>query len=176
MNHPHREEWIPYVFGEASASDARSLKTHLDDCADCREEIEIWQRSLRRLDDWKLPAPAVARSDSPFLPALKWAAAAALVLTLGFSIGRSTAEVDIEQVRQALEPEIREHLSQEFATLLRQELDKVETQRVEDLVSLKRDLDTVAVLTDASLRRTENRLSRLASYTQPASFSTQPQD
>ena len=48
-------------------------------------------------------------------------------------------------------------------------LEKLESQRITDLLSLKKDVDTVAVLTDAGLRQ-------LASYTQPANFSNSPQN
>jgi len=48
-------------------------------------------------------------------------------------------------------------------------LEKLESQRITDLLSLKKDVDTVAVHTAAGLRQ-------LASYTQPANFSNSPQN
>jgi hypothetical protein len=50
-------------------------------------------------------------------------------------------------------------------------LDKLDTQRLADYVALKKDLDTVAVLTDASLRRTQQELIQLADATQPTNVS-----
>jgi hypothetical protein len=49
-------------------------------------------------------------------------------------------------------------------------LDRLDSQQAEDYVSLKKQLDTVAVLTDAGLRRTENQMVELAGMTMP----TQP--
>lgn len=46
-------------------------------------------------------------------------------------------------------------------------LDKMDTQRLADYLALKRDLDTVAVLTDAELRRAQQGLIQLANATQP---------
>ena len=46
-------------------------------------------------------------------------------------------------------------------------LDKLDAQRVADYVALKKDLDTVAVLTDAGLRRTQQELIQLADDTRP---------
>lgn len=46
-------------------------------------------------------------------------------------------------------------------------LDQLGSQETDDYVSLKKQLDTVAVLTDAGLRRTENQVSELADYSQP---------
>jgi hypothetical protein len=46
-------------------------------------------------------------------------------------------------------------------------LDRLDSQQAEDYVSLKKQLDTVAVLTDAGLRRTENQMVELAGMTTP---------
>ena len=206
MNHPKREEWVPYLFGETRSEARRQLKAHLKECAECRHEIESWQRSLGRLDAWRLPLiPKPAPALTPFL---NLAAAAALVLLLGFGIGRLTARVDVEKIRAAIEPEIRRELSQEFAGLVREEvaksasatlaasgqqtdqamtllakalderwmednraiyagLEKVESQSFGQFVSLKKDLDTVALNTDAGLRDTQQELVQLADYKQP---------
>jgi anti-sigma factor ChrR (cupin superfamily) len=50
-------------------------------------------------------------------------------------------------------------------------LNKLDTQRLADYVGLKKDLDTVAVLTDAGLRHTQQELIQLADATQPANIS-----
>jgi hypothetical protein len=55
-------------------------------------------------------------------------------------------------------------------------LNKLESQRLADYVSLKKDLDTVAVWTDVGLRRAQQQLVQLADYTQPAHNSTSPQN
>ncbi len=55
-------------------------------------------------------------------------------------------------------------------------LDKLDSQRVTDLVSLKKDLDTVAWLTDAGLRRTHQQLVQLADYTEPAGVLNSPKN
>lgn len=46
-------------------------------------------------------------------------------------------------------------------------LDRLDSQQTEDYVSLKKQLDTVAVLTDAGLRRTENQMVELAGMSTP---------
>jgi len=140
---------------------------------------------------------------------IKWAAAAAILLAAGMSVGRLTsATADAGKLRAAIEPGIRQQLERDFARMLRDglsesstttlaasrdsakqvfeeylkaveakraedyqnfsaALNKLESQRVADYVSLKQDLDTVAVTTDAGLRRTQQQLVRLADYTQP---------
>ncbi len=173
MNHPKREEWVPYLFGEARPDAARFLKEHLRDCQECRREIDDWRRSLGKLDSWKLP-PANKRRPN-FRPLLRLAAAAAVVLVAGFAIGRSTStSAQADRVRKAIEPGIRQELRQEFTQMLHDEMDKAESQRLADFIELKKDVDTVAVMTDAGLRRTQRQLVQLVDYTEPAASLNSP--
>jgi len=55
--------------------------------------------------------------------------------------------------------------------MLHDEMDKAETQRLADFVALKKDVDTVAVMTDAGLRRTQRQLVQLVDYAEPAASS-----
>jgi hypothetical protein len=182
MNHPKREDWVPYLYGEDKPDLRRKLKEHLKSCAECREELQNWQRSLHRLDAWKLPRTN-ARLDA-FTPFLKWAAAALIVLGLGFGFGRLTArQADLEQVRARVVPEIR----REFAEMLRQEIGKssattlAQAQRQAEEVGaayyalLKKDLDTVAINTDVSLQQAQRELMQVADYTEPAERQTKEQ-
>jgi hypothetical protein len=192
MNHPKPEEWVPYLYGEVKSNVRRSLKAHLHGCPECREAVEQWKRSVDRLDAWKLPRAAMPIE--LFAPILKWAAAAALVLGLGFALGRSGGrEAVAEQVRARLEPQLRAELRQEMAQMLRQEIDRNsslvlqasgdqtekllaayntlnENRRAADLerlyAALKRQLDTVAI-------NTEQGFVQLAGY-QPVAESTKP--
>ena len=203
MNHPPSETWMSYLYGELSAGERAKLSAHLQTCPDCAAKIGDWQSAQNQLDAWRVPAKR--RRAALALPALKWAAAAAILLSAGFSAGRFTAAtVEAEKVRAALEPELR----REFAQTLRAELDKsasatlaasaaqtkalladyagaaeaaraadhqaydaalnkVTLQHDADFVLLKKDLDTVAVNTDADLRRTEQQVIQLADSTQP---------
>ena len=167
MNHPKPEEWAPYVFGEAKSEDRRRLKDHLHGCAICREEVSSWQRSLGRLDAWDLRPRAAFRP--PLYAFLKLAAAAVLVMAVGIGIGRLTSSAaGVDKVRAAIEPELRQQLKREFEAMLLAEVKQVQAQRTADYLALKKDLDTVAILTDASLRRAEQRLIELADYNQQA--------
>jgi hypothetical protein len=47
-------------------------------------------------------------------------------------------------------------------------LDRLDSQQADDYASLKKQLDTVAVMTDAGLRRTENQMVELAGLTTPS--------
>ena len=108
---------MDFVYGEAAPARRRELTMHLAACPGCSAQVRAWRRSQRALDDWRLPgAPRAGGSVSwrallpgdwsvrPALTALKWAAAAALVLALGFGLGRRTApaEVQTKEIKAAL--------------------------------------------------------------------------
>jgi anti-sigma factor RsiW len=177
MNHPEREEWVPYLYGEAKPQDRRRLKDHLANCAECRAEFEAWQQSLKRLDSWKLPRSRPIRE--AVAPFFRWAAAAALVLALGFGIGRLTApKVDAERLRAQLTEELTRLVRQEVAQSAERTLEaanrQTETAVAESTQALyaavKHDLDTLAVNADLGLQRAEEQLSELAGDTQPANL------
>ena len=212
MNHPTREEWMSYLYDELTAEEHSSLAAHLAVCPDCKTRVSDWRSARKNLDAWQLPArPARVPLQRPLV---RWAAAAALMIGIGFGVGRfaTPATANAGKIRAAIEPEIRQQLRQEFTQLLRDELDKaasatlaasgeqtkhwvedyaqtLETKRSEerqaiyaalnkllaDVVSLKKDVDTVAVYADAGLRRARQELVQLADYTQPANISNSPQ-
>ena len=76
----------------------------------------------------------------------------------------------VEDYAQALETKRTEESQAIYAAL-----NKLDSQRLADLVLLKMDLDTVAVQTDAGLRRARQELVQLTDYTQPANISNSPQ-
>ena len=187
MNHPKPEQWVPYLYGGLKPDERRQLKSHLQDCATCRAELERWQRSSRRLDAWKLP-----RCKTPlelFAPAFKWAVAAMVVLGVGFAFGRFAGDAAVaDRVRAQIEPQLRQEMAEvvrkevgrNSAAILQASVNKTkdlladystvsESRRTEDLqwlyLALKRQLDTVAL-------NTANEFVQLASYHPPGSTST----
>ena len=179
MNHPKPEEWVPYIYGEAPSDVRRALRAHLRHCSQCREEIQTWKRSLGRLDSWKVSRMRL--KESPLLaPLLSWAAAAVIMLMGGILIGRATApKPDLEKMRQALAPQIRQDLDRDMLALLQQEVARASSltlassQRYSDQVAqqiyvlLKKDIDTIAVNAAAGLNQTAQRLVELADDKEP---------
>jgi hypothetical protein len=193
MNHPKLEEWVPYLYGETEPEARRQLRAHLKGCSECRDQVQSWKRCLGRLDAWKLPG---MKPRLEAAPVVKWAAAAVVVLCIGFALGHSgAARPDLNKLRATLEPQLRRQLKEEMAQLARDEVNKAssaillgagqqtekllaayaiasESTRADDMdrlyLLLKREVDTVAVNTDAGLRQTEQQLVRLAGYTPSA--------
>jgi hypothetical protein len=182
MNHPKREEWVPYLYGEARPDVRRHLHAHLQDCGECREEIQNWKRSLGQLDAWKVPS--LRKTSELFAPFFRLAAAAVVVLSVGFTAGRLSATgATAEKVRAAVEPQLRRELRQELAQLAREEAnrtasatlaaaneqsDKIASAYAQALwFSLKKDVDVLAVNVDAGLRNTTQELIQMIDYKHP---------
>src|SRR5262245_25343103 len=91
VNHPGPEQWMAFLYGELPPATRTELGEHLAHCAACSDQLRTWRASMSALDQWKLPAhrPAV-RGARVLIPALKWAAAAAVVLAVGFVLGRQS--------------------------------------------------------------------------------------
>jgi hypothetical protein len=121
MNHPNHEEWLPFLDGEASPEAAKNLSEHLKACPQCAAEMAARRRSIQTLQ--RLAWPRQRHAPRNWVaPAVKWGLAAAIVLGLGFGLGRLSApnagEIKTEvatQVRDELRQEVRSDLLAAFA-------------------------------------------------------------
>jgi hypothetical protein len=85
---------MSFLYGEGAPERRRELGAHLAACPNCATKVQIWRSSMNTLDEWPLPARRhVARE---WIRPLKWAAAAAVVLAVGFAIGRQTSNAQAE--------------------------------------------------------------------------------
>src|SRR5712671_623010 len=85
LSHPDAAEWMAFLYGESAAPRRRELGAHLAGCTACSAQVKAWRGSLRDLDEWRLPVSR--RAVRPWLPVLRWAAAAAVVLGVGVWLG-----------------------------------------------------------------------------------------
>ena len=105
-------------------------------------------------------------------PQLRQQLRAELVQTMQEELKKSAAATlaaSREQSRQMLADYAGkiESARAEDNSLISAALDRLDSQQTDDYVSLKKQLDTVAVLTDAGLRRTENQMVELAGMATP---------
>jgi hypothetical protein len=120
--HPTPEEWMSFLYGEDSPAHHAELGAHLHQCAECRGQVQAWRGSMTALDAWTEPP---ARRRWAQVPALRWAAAAVVVLSVGFGVGRmtSSANDEMKQLSTALRTEMEMKLAstrEEFAHTLQQ--------------------------------------------------------
>lgn len=170
MNHPTRSEWMGFLYDDVDAEQKANLNAHLKSCEVCQRQVQGWRATMKSLDAWKLPAGAKRAA----MPLARWAAAAAVFLAAGAGVGaslRPSAEVavlrrDLAKVT-ADAAETRAVLAQITKAMAESRvqdrealvvtLRELETRRLADLQSLRRDLETVAA-------QTESQFVRLAGY------------
>lgn len=131
MKHPHREEWVPFLYGESNAADQQRLSSHLDQCAECARELDGWRRSLAQLDAWPLP-PGQSSTLSGLLGAtVKWGMAAGLVLGIGILIGLlgRPASASLTEMRAEVENAVKASMEAELAAAL----DRIHEQTSQNL-------------------------------------------
>jgi hypothetical protein len=174
MNHPKSEDWMSYLYDELPPDRRRELDRHAADCPECHAQLEVWRGTAGELDRWVLPVrhAGVART----WRYARWAAAAALMIGLGFALARltsppATALGTVEdRLRAEFEQLARTQAAQhaEHREAMVQLLGRLEAQRLADYARLRRDMETVAVLAEDELASTRQQLVRLASHTEPA--------
>jgi aryl-alcohol dehydrogenase-like predicted oxidoreductase len=116
--HPTAEEWGGYLYDELPPARLAECRQHLEICAECRQAVDGWRATQKALNAWQVPARRIIPT-WPAMPRLKWAVAAAVLLGGGLLAGRISAPVpNVEQLRTALVPAIRDELRQEFKLTL----------------------------------------------------------
>ena len=115
MNHPTQEQWMEYVYHEMPSPDRKELEHHLKGCPACREKAVELQGTTRTLDTWKVEVPAKHAFAARWQPGLKWAVAAALLVTTAFAAGRiSEPKVDVEALQAQISKPIEEKVQRDL--------------------------------------------------------------
>jgi len=173
MKHPSNEELIEFLYDELSPAKQTEIARHLNACDECRSQIASWDRVRGQLQTWKLPQPVTAPHRYGMAGSvLRWAVAAAVLLSIGFGLARHNAP-NLAQIREEIRREVRGALKQELGIELARHVDEtarcqeslrvvasriaeLERQRIADYSGLRGDVETVAI-------RTQEEFDRLAS-------------
>jgi hypothetical protein len=181
---------MAFLYGEAPAQTKRELYAHLDACSTCAAQVKAWRASMTDLDSWRLPR---RRATVVLLPVAKWASAAAVLMLLGFFLGRrgtpSASEVaelkaSVVQLNQLVQNQSASTLSNSVAAatdqttkLLADYSRSQEEQRIADQAALNlairglqarinrvdSDLQIVADNTESGFEQTHENIARIVS-------------
>ena len=144
--HPADAEWMAFLYEELTPATRREMGAHLARCSACAAKVQAWRGGMNALDEWSLPSARDAARQ--WFPVLKWAAAAGLVLVLGFGLGRRSSGSAAEM--SALKDSIAR-----LAELVRQERNGApQTEAVARTVA---GAETLRLLDDYSRQHDEQR-------------------
>ena len=196
MIHPSPEQWMDYLYGELPMPQQTEFGRHLESCAACQAQVAEWRGAKAALDAWKLPKIQARPQAPFASGYWRWAAAAVLLIGVGLGLGHFTAPApDLTTIRAQLELQLRQQLKKDVVAMtagyraetqqaLAALAEALEAQRLNDnqaflkllqeqdanqqldLAALRRDLETVAVMTDGSLRNARDQIVRLAALAQ----------
>lgn len=111
-NHPTKEQWMEYLYGEMEVPERKSLETHIKDCAPCRGKRGEFSGTMDSLDAWRVELPeehSLTRARNRFQPVVKWAAAAALLVSTAYATARfARPEVDVAALQAEIKTQIRQ--------------------------------------------------------------------
>jgi hypothetical protein len=190
MTHPTREEWMSFLYEEVSPGTKSLLQGHLDTCTECRHQVDAWQHTTRTLDSWALPSRRPRRPSVPLLRLAAAAALLGLAIvgaTRAWSLSDDVAELRAElkrevSVRDAAIVRLSESAAKSTAdiqsvvteltkaleekrladqSVLLAALQQLQAKHAQDYAGLRKELETVAVLTEAGLRQTRNEIANI---------------
>jgi hypothetical protein len=172
MKHPNREQWIGFLYDDCEAAEKSELASHLNSCATCRQQLDTWRHTTAVLDTYKIERRAQPSWQT--VPWLRWSTAAAILLAAGISIGAAIsprANPVEAKVISDLQARVEKSETEAARTqrLLLEFSKNMAANRAEDQAALlataqqlqatRKDLETVAALTEVSLKSI-----RLAGY------------
>src|SRR5947207_14985815 len=112
MNHPEIQELVASLYEELDAARQAQVTAHLGACGGCRDRVASWRSVRRELARWEVWEPVMAGTRGRWV-GMKWAAAALVLLAIGFAAARATiAQPDVAHVRAELARELRSEVRQ----------------------------------------------------------------
>jgi len=180
VNHPSAEEWMEFLYGEMPAPRRRELGGHLAQCPICSAQLKSWRTGMSALDEWKLPVIRPATHGGQ--PILKWAAAAAIVLCVGFLLGRQTSNAASELAAlKASVTRIAETVERDREVNAMNTVDEATAAAQAEVVRLLADYTHAAEAvrtedrrtTALALRQLESRLGRLRAELETVAVNTE---
>ncbi len=120
--HPADADWMEYLYHESPQARRAELEAHLAGCGLCREKMNQWNQARSSLDQWRLEFPT-QRIRPGFAQFSRWAAAAAILVLMGYAIGRfSVPASNWDAVRAGIEKSLRRELANDFKKEVQQQI------------------------------------------------------
>jgi hypothetical protein len=138
--HPTQEQWMEFIYDELDTPRKRVVQQHLNYCADCQLKKSELDRTKKSLDTWRVTVPARHQFQRNWMPAVKWAAAAAVLVTTAFATGRmSRPELDIQALQAQITKPIQESVERDVQAKMKAELQiiQAETEKVQAQIALQ---------------------------------------
>lgn len=168
MNDPHPSpEDLVRWFGHELPPDRHAvLQSHVDACPECRTRVAGWRQAGHRLDGWTVPLPRPRAQVSLRTVHLGWAAAVLLALLAGYLAGRPVEAPSQRAAHATVTPDAP--VPADASTrLLAEQMQRLRLEQDQRFRQLRRDLETLAITTEAALRQGKLDLLQVSQSTRP---------
>lgn len=146
---------MEYLYGEMESPARKSLETHLKDCPPCRQQQGEFTGTMDSLNSWRVELPAkhsLAATRNRFQPALKWATAAALLVTTGFAAARfSQPQVDVAALKAQISAEVKSEVQAPLELKFNETIEVASEQAVANARE-KLEMEVAARIQEIALR------------------------
>lgn len=178
MKHPTREQLVTFFYEESTHAEKSELAQHLDSCAACRAQLQTFRATASLLNEYTTPASSTWTKTALRIRSwLPLSAAAALLLAAGIIVGATRANsaqtqlvaelrnrVEISELENAKTKKLLVELTQTIAD--NRAKDQAALVAVaQELQATRKDIETVAVLSEAGFKSAQHQFARLANYT-----------
>jgi hypothetical protein len=113
---------MDYLYGELAPEQFHTMEQHLKSCALCAQKEGDLRKTLKSLDCWSVVIPPKPNLTPQWSPMVKWAAAAALLVTTAFATGRFTKQLDPQAIETQLAGPLQERIVREVDAKIREEV------------------------------------------------------
>lgn len=125
---------MDYLYGEMPSDERKTLNSHLGNCGQCRRQKAEFTGTMESLDAWRVELPAKHSLNAGarrFQPVVRWAAAAALLVTTAFATGRfSKPEVDVNALQAKISAQVQSDIQTPLELRMREEIEAAAQEAV----------------------------------------------
>jgi len=113
---------MDFLYSELSSEQRAEVEQHLRACPICRQKQAAYLGTLKQLGSWNIDLPEKPKLAPEWSPAVKWAAAAALLVTTAFATGRfATPSLDSEKIQAQISGPLEEKITRDINLKIQQE-------------------------------------------------------
>ena len=168
MNEPHPspEDLVRWFCHELPPDRSDLLQSHVDACPECRARVSGWRHAESRLEACTLPAARTHPAISLRMVHAGWAAAVLLALLAGYLAGRPAPLPSPATPHAAASPDVSVP-DDASSRLLAEQMQRLRLEQDQRFRQLRRDLETLAITTEAALRQGRLDLLQISQSSRP---------
>ena len=115
---------MEFLYGDLPRPRRNELEKHVNECELCLQQRAEYEQTMKQLDTWQVARSATVQTQVAWPGLVKWAAAAAFLVTTGFAAARLSAPPALrpEMIEAQVTEPLREKISRELNAKVEREV------------------------------------------------------